>query len=303
MRSEGQGEVRWQPLPDAPFGVEIEPDLELGEPVGPLVAAQLRRLLGEHDLLVVRGGLTAQEQLRLCAAFGRVLPQGPRAEVGRVPSLKQPEILWLENEGGALGNDPLDFHIEFAYLSTPLTAVSLCAEAIGDDQAGTRFVSGRLAWQRLPTGLQDRLDQLQGLFVAQYDAARRAALARHRDLEVDPRYPRAVHPLVVRHPVTGVPALYVTKSQTDRVLGLAPEESDALLAELHEHLYADPSIGHEHRYEPGDCIVWDNLNLQHARRACDPAVPRRLRRVVTGERAPWEEWPAAPALVAPRVTS
>jgi taurine dioxygenase len=289
MGSGGQDDVRWRAVPGAPFGVELEVDLTA--PLAPSVAAALRRLLAAHDLLVVRGGVTAEEQLRLCAAFGRVLPQGPRAEVGRVPPLPQPELLWLENEGGALGNDALDFHIEFAYLPTPLTAVSLCAEAVGDGQAGTRFVSGRLAWSRLPEGLQARLDQLQGLFVAQYDPARRATLARHRDLEVDPRYPRAVHPLVVRHPVTGVPALYVTKSQTDRVLGLAPEQSDELLAELHEHLYADASLGHEHRYDAGDCIVWDNCNLQHARRACDPTVPRRLRRVIAGERAPWEEWP------------
>ena len=296
MTSGDEGAVRWRALPDAPFGVEIE--LDLGDVVVPPVATTLRRLLAEHDLLVVRGGPTAEEQLRLCAALGRVLPQGPRAEVGRVPPLPQPELLWLVNEGGALGNDPLDFHIEFAYLPTPLTAVSLCAEAIGDRQAGTRFVSGRLAWSRLPSRLQARLDQLQGLFVAQYDATRRAALSRHRDLEVDPRFPRAVHPLVVRHPITGVPVLYLTKSQTDRVLGLAASVSDELLAELHDHLYADASLAHEHCYEPGDCIVWDNLNLQHARRACDPSVPRRLRRVVVGERAPWEEWPVAPATAA-----
>lgn len=281
--------VRARPLPDAPFGVEIE----LGDPMAitPATRAALRRLLAEHDVLVLRGGSRPEEQLALCAALGRVLPQGPRVEVNVDPPLPQPELLWLSNAGdGALGNDELAWHIEFAYLPTPCDGVSLYAEDVAPGQVGTRFASGRLAHARLPRPLQQRIEQLQALHVAQFDATRRRTLARHRDREVDPTYPRAVHPVVVRHPITGTRSLFVSHSQTDRVLGLDDPASEALLVELWSHLYA-AEVVHEHRYEPGDCVVWDNRNVQHARGACDPALPRRLRRVVFGERAPWEVWP------------
>ncbi len=288
----GVAALRARPLADSPFGIELE--LDLGSPIEAPVAAALRRLLAEHDLMVLRGGMTTTEHLRLCSALGRVLPQGPRVEVNVVPALPQPDVLWLANtEGGALGNDALAWHIEFAYLATPCAGLSLYADDVAPGQVGTRVASGRLAYAAMPRELQARIERLQGLFVAQFDAERRATLERHRDREVDPTFPRAVHPLVVRHPVTGQRSLFVSQSQTDRVLGLGDDESESLLAELWSHAYA-PAVVHEVRYEPGDCAVWDNLNAQHARGACDPSLPRRLRRVLFGERAPWEEWPSAP---------
>jgi taurine dioxygenase len=288
----GVAGVRARALEDAPFGVEVEVDCTA--PLDAATGTALRRLLATHDLLVVRGGLTTDEQLRLCGALGRVLPQGPRVEVNVDPPQPQPEVLWLSNAGdGALGNDELAWHLEFAYLPTPCAGLSLYAEQVATGQAGTRFASGRLAHAALPAALATRVEQLQGLFVAQFDAHRRATLQRHRDLAVDPAFPRAVHPLVARHPVTGARSLFVSHSQTDRVLGLDDPTSEALLEELWSYCYA-PAVVHEHRYAPGDCVVWDNLNAQHARGACTPTLPRRLRRVLFGPRAPWEEWPAVP---------
>ncbi len=286
--------MRVRSLPDAPFGVEIE--LDCRAPLDPATGRELLSLLATHDLLVVRGGMSVHEQHHLCAALGRVLPQGPRVEINVDPPLPQPDVLTLSNEvGGALGNDELAWHLEFAYLPTPCAGLSLYAETVAPGQVGTRFASGRLAHAALPAALAARIDRLQGLFVAQFDAHRRATLARHRDHEVDPTFPRAVHPLVTRHPVTGARSLFVSHSQTDRVLGLSDTASEELLAELWSYSYR-PDVVHEYRYEAGDCIVWDNINAQHARGACDPARPRRLRRMLFGARAPWEEWPAAPAV-------
>jgi taurine dioxygenase len=138
--------------------------------------------------------------------------------------------------------------------------------------------------------MQRRLERLQGLFVAQYDPDVRRALGRHRDRSVDPRYPRAVHPLVVPNPVTDESILYVSSSQVDRVLGLPDDESDELLQQLFAAMYVDDNI-YEHHYEAGDLVVWSNLNVQHARPTGSSGARRTLRRVVFGEKAPWEEWP------------
>jgi taurine dioxygenase len=278
------------PLPDAPFGVQVE--LDLSRELSDDVEQELRVLLATNDILVVPGGMTADEQMRLCSVFGRVLPQGPRVIVNERPALPLPEVMYLSNmrPEDALGNDELAYHYEFAYLSTPSTGLSLYAEDVGDGQSGTRFVSGRLAYQQLPEELKERLERLQGLFVAQYDAGIRKSLGRHRDRVVDPRYPRAVHPIVVPHPVTGEKVLYVTNAQVDRILGLPDDESEKLLDTLFGYLY-DPANIYEYRYRPGDCLVWDNLTAQHGRPPAESTIPRTLRRVVFGEKAPWEEWP------------
>jgi taurine dioxygenase len=77
---------------------------------------------------------------------------------------------------------------------------------------------------------------------------------------------------------------------TVEILGLGRVESDALLDALFDELYAPANV-HEHRWRRGDLVIWDNLALQHARSRLDADEPRILRRVVFGERAPWEDWP------------
>ena len=85
------------------------------------------------------------------------------------------------------------------------------------------------------------------------------------------------------------------RAQTDRILGLSDHDSEELLHELWRYMY-DPANCFTHWYRPGDLVIWDNLNVQHGRPAGEPDVPRTLRRVIFGEKAPWEEWPlSAPA--------
>jgi taurine dioxygenase len=64
--------------------------------------------------------------------------------------------------------------------------------------------------------------------------------------------------------------------QTDRIAELDPVESEALIEQLFAALYAPDNV-YEHRWRPGDLLIWDNLALQHGRDA--PERPRTLRRV------------------------
>jgi taurine dioxygenase len=83
--------------------------------------------------------------------------------------------------------------------------------------------------------------------------------------------------------------------QVAQILGLDTTVGDKLLDRLFSLLYDQVNV-YEHEWENGDLVVWDNLSVQHARRAVDEHAPRTLRRVVFGDLAPWEQWPwvAAP---------
>ena len=104
----------------------------------------------------------------------------------------------------------------------------------------------------------------------------------YREIELPEREPRAVHPVLFEHPGNGELILYVSEMQTLQILELDQNQSDSLLEELFTHLYTADNI-YEHSWREGDLVLWDNLALQHSRRA-PTSAPRTLRRVTLATR-------------------
>jgi len=85
-----------------------------------------------------------------------------------------------------------------------------------------------------------------------------------------PSYPRAEHPVVRTHPVTGRKALYVNRGFTRRILGVPLDESHAVLEYLYQHA-ANPLFQCRFRWRENSVAFWDNRCTQH--------------------RAMWDYWP------------
>jgi taurine dioxygenase len=85
-----------------------------------------------------------------------------------------------------------------------------------------------------------------------------------------PVYPRATHPVIRTHPVTGKKALFVNKGFTRRILDIPADESAAILAYLYEHA-ANPLFQCRFRWQANSVAFWDNRCAQH--------------------RAMWDYWP------------
>lgn len=71
-----------------------------------------------------------------------------------------------------------------------------------------------------------------------------------------------VHPLVIRHPVTGRPALFVNPTMARKVQGFLPEESDALLRFLHEHIRS-LDFSCRVKWESRTVVIWDQRCTAH----------------------------------------
>ena len=182
-----------------------------------------------------------------------------------------------------LGVGELAFHSDLAFNPEPFLTISLHATDVEDGRSSTRFVDSCIGYRTLPEATKARLAGHDALHVFAVD------MAGHNS-DAPEGLPRATHPLVMEHPRTGEPILYVNLNQTARIVGLAPQESADLLEALFEHLYREENV-YEHRWRNGDLVMWDNLATQHARGNVSGVGRRTLQRVVLATKGFFEQNP------------
>jgi taurine dioxygenase len=259
--------VRTSPL-SAACGVVVD-DLDLAGDLTPY-EDELRALLYEHQMLCFRvPDLPGEDQQRLLACFGPLVDESFDGSGWSYVSNVEP--------GGVLGDGPFLFHSDLEFTPEPLWVLSLYAVELPETPTSTRFANSARAAAHLDAHLASELDGLTALHA--YPLLEGRGDARYRVRDLDDGAPRAEHPLLLTHPVTGAPVLYVTAMQTDSVVGLPEDESEDLLGRLWADLYAPDNV-YEHEWQLGDLLVWDNLSLQHARGAVTGR--RTLRRVPVG---------------------
>ena len=94
-------------------------------------------------------------------------------------------------------------------------------------------------------------------------------------------FKEVVHPIVVTHPESGKPALFVNPVYTMKIEGWSFGESQALLQYLYKHALND-NFTCRVRWAKGTLTIWDNRATMHrATRFDDSRHRRELRRVTT----------------------
>jgi taurine dioxygenase len=84
--------------------------------------------------------------------------------------------------------------------------------------------------------------------------------------------------MVVRHPDTARPVLFVNRLMTRHVVGMDPAAGSRLLERLFAHM-EQPQFIYEHAWRKHDLLIWDNRAVLHARNDWDPEEARVMRRV------------------------
>jgi taurine dioxygenase len=255
-----------------PFGVEVSVDPKRG--LGSADKEDLRQLFALDGLIVVRNlHLSMDEQLDLCETFGPVM-RGSRENY----------IVSNVHRDGLLGDRELLFHHDITFVPAPYLGGSLHALDVSEGVSGTRFANGFRAYERLPSALRERIDRLNALHVRERAVGRRTRLT-----DSLPTDNCAVHAVVGRQQGTGRPYLFVNTSHTACIIGMSEVESDRLLDELFSYLYADADV-YEHAWKNGDIVIWDNLAVQHARKAVAGGT-RTLQRVTIAKLGYWDQCP------------
>lgn len=229
----------------------------------------LRQLLRKYFLLVFRApDLDAEAHVRFVGLFGTV--RGSLAD-GLSYSMVQAQ----ENEG-------IGYHVDFSFTRVPLPVVSLWAAQAEGDVAASAFLNAVQLCARLPAALRARIAgrtvfHASDIAAVGQRSARRLSRAEAGDGARNRR--GTSHPAILVHPETGEEILFVDEYLSISFDGMDPEESDGLLNEIFEYLYAPENI-YTHRWRTGDLMVFDNLALQHCR---TQGGRRTLRRVIVSE--------------------
>jgi taurine dioxygenase len=211
-----------------------------------------------------------------------VLDRAPHYAAGTEVTVKSEFVTVISNvvqNGkpiGDLGNAEALWHTDMSYNEVPPMASALYALEIPPSGGETGFCNMYLAYETLPAALKRRVEGLQ----CKHDSSRNSTggLRRGQPEVTTPRdAPGAVHPIVRTHPVTGRNALFLGRRLNGYIMGLAPQESEALLDEIWAHS-TKPELTWYQEWQLGDLILWDNRCVMHRRNAFDGAQRRIMHR-------------------------
>ena len=249
------------------LGVEVH-DVDVRQPLTADGIDALRGALdGRHLLLFRDQHLTPEQQLAFVARFG---PLCPERQMWSYISNARPD--------GIVREGALRYHSDFAFAREPTLAISLYALEVPVGGAPTVFANAVRAVDRLPADLRRRIADARVRNIYDFHWPDDQRLREH---QMRPGMPRTDHPMLGRHPRTGVTVLYANEMHTDRVLGLDDADSEAVLDAVFAVLYAEENR-YEHRWRVGDLVLWDNIALHHGRPSFDVAAKRTLQRVALG---------------------
>lgn len=244
------------------IGAEVS-GLDLRDPLTNSHAAALKQALADHLVLFFRDQPIDHESHK---RFGRAF--GPLALHSAVPGIEgHPEIVAIHADAESKYVAGEDWHSDLTCDAEPPLGSILYLHTTPQCGGDTLFASMYAAYEALSDRMKAYLDGM----VAEHDGED-AYRGTYKNLGVadKPVYPRAEHPVIRTHPVTGRKALYVNRGFTKRLLGVPRDESLAILAYLYDHA-ENPLFQCRFRWRENSVAFWDNRCVQH--------------------RAMWDYWP------------
>ena len=182
------------------------------------------------------------------------------------PSNSQwPEIAEVRKAEAQTSNIGGGWHTDHSFDQIPAMGSILVARELPPSGGDTLFASMGAAYDALSDGLKTTLEGLRGVHTADHIYAPGGYYS-NTDMADDMKgqdiRTRAVHPCVIRHPVTGRKLLYVNSAFMTHFEGWTPEESRPLILYLVVHGQRD-DFQCRITWKPGSVAIWDNRSTWH----------------------------------------
>jgi taurine dioxygenase len=224
---------------------------------------EIQRAQAENLVIFFRDQhLTREQHLAFGRMFGglHVHPAAPHE-----PGIPEMMIIHADRDSPRANGE--GWHTDVSCDAEPPMGSILYIRTCPPHGGDTLFASMYAAYEALSERMKAYLDGLTALHDS--DHVYRGTYANYGVAD-KPQYPRANHPVVRTHPVTGRKALYVNRGFTTCINGIPRDESDGILAYLFAHM-ENPIFQCRFRWRENSIAFWDNRCAQH--------------------RAMWDYWP------------
>lgn len=205
----------------------------------------------DHLVLFFRDQpMTPEQHLAFGRRFGElhVHPAAPYAN-------DDPALMKIHTDENSFRNNGEGWHSDVSADEEPPMASILHIHETPSQGGDTLWANMYEACNAISEPLRRLLETLTAVHVADYTGF-------YGDHKPQRDNPRAEHPVIRTHPVTGRNALFVNRGFTRRIKGVTREESDALLGYLFD-LVKNPNFHCRFQWQPNSVALWDNRCTQH----------------------------------------
>ncbi len=223
-------------------------------------AAELRQALFDNGVLFFRNqSLTPEQHIALAERFApidvnRYFPAD--ADYPMIAKVEKTEEQTVNIGGG--------WHTDHSYDAEPAMGSILVARKLPPKGGDTLFADMYAAYETLSDEMKAKLKDMRAYHSSAhifgeggaYSQTDQSVMSGSRDL------PETLHPVIIKHPGSGKPVLYVNPAFTMRFEGQTREESLPLLMELFAHAIAQERV-HTFVWEEGSVAIWDNRASWH----------------------------------------
>jgi taurine dioxygenase len=233
-------------------GAEVR-GVDLALPLDERTFKEVHDALIEHGVIFFRDQrLTPDQQKAFGRRFGE-LHIHPAA-----PSLQgHPEILVIHADEHSKRVAGEDWHSDVSCDPEPPMGSILYMHELPPVGGDTLFASMYAAYNTLSDPMRRFLEPLTAMHEGEH-----VFRGRYGVKDEGRVFPRAEHPVIRTHPVSGKRALFVNRGFTTRIVQLKRAESAAVLDFLYRHVET-PELQCRFRWQPRSVAFWDNRAVQH----------------------------------------
>ena len=243
------------------IGAEVT-GIDLTKPVDAATRRALNKAVVDNIALVIRDqSLDARQFLEVGKLFGEPMDRNYLDySVPGVPFVHEVSSRHRSKDGTVKKVGPR-WHTDHTHQEYPPKHTVLYAVELPAKGGGTSIANMRAGFAALPDALKRRIDGMKTVNVIVGSAVSYENTDRMND-QKDKNPDPILQPLVRTNPDTGGKALYFHPHKTENIVGMDPEESQALLDELLVHALK-PEYVYSHQWRLGDVLLWDNRSALH----------------------------------------